>query len=413
VRGGDGGHGLISFHREKFVTRGGPDGGDGGRGGSVILIADRAVNGLGRYRHKRQYFAERGGNGAARKQHGKNGADLLLPVPPGTIVREGDDVIGDLSVEGQRLIVATGGKGGRGNPHFVSPSRQAPYISETGQRAEERHLRLDLKLISDVGLVGLPNAGKSTLLTAVSRARPKIADYPFTTLEPNLGVVEVGHDSYVMADIPGLIEGAHEGAGLGLDFLRHVERTRLLIHVVDASREDPAADIAVIDNELRSYAEELASRPQILAFNKMDTPEAQERRDELAQLAKSLTRPHIFISAAARQGTDGLAKLAFVMLERIREEDPQATVAVDTPIEVLRPRPRQPRFTIEREADGFRVTGEQPVTLVEMLALQSDESRAETFRRLRRMGVSAALRRAGAREGDPVRFGDIELRWEE
>jgi len=379
----------------------------------VVLVANRAVHGLGQYRYKRQYFAERGGNGTAKKCHGKNGAALELRVPPGTVVRQGDEIIGDLTREGDRLTVAAGGRGGRGNTHFVSSSHQAPYISETGQHGQEMRLHLELKLLSDVGLVGLPNAGKSTLLAAVSRARPKIADYPFTTLEPNLGVVEAGFESYVMADIPGLIEGAHEGAGLGLEFLRHVERTRLLIHVVDASREDPAHDIGVIDNELRAYAEELAARPQILAFNKMDTSEAEARRAELQALATQLGRPYAFISAAARQGTSELAKIAFALLERIRENDPQPEGAAETAPEVLRPQPRQPRFAIEREDGALRVIGEQAVTLVEMLALQSDESRAETMRRLKRMGVVGALRRAGVKEGDPVRFGGIELRWEE
>ncbi len=379
----------------------------------MVLVANRAVHGLGPYRYKRQYFAERGGNGTAKKCHGKNGATLELRVPPGTVVRQGDEVIGDLTREGDRLTVAAGGRGGRGNTHFVSSSHQAPYISETGQRGQEMRLHLELKLLSDVGLVGLPNAGKSTLLAAVSRAKPKIADYPFTTLEPNLGVVEAGFESYVMADIPGLIEGAHEGAGLGLEFLRHVERTRLLIHVIDASREDPAHDIGVIDNELRAYAEELASRPQILAFNKMDTPEAEARRAELQALATRFGRPYAFISAAGRQGTAELAKVAFALLERIREDDPQPEDAAEAAPEVLRPQPRQPRFAIEREDGALRVIGEQAVTLVEMLALQSDESRAETMRRLKRMGVVGALRRAGVKEGDPVRFGGIELRWEE
>jgi GTP-binding protein len=259
--------------------------------------------------------------------------------------------------------------------------------------------------------VGLPNAGKSTLLTAVSRATPKIADYPFTTLEPHLGVVEVGYDSYVMADIPGLIEGAHEGAGLGLEFLRHVERTRLLIHVVDASRDDPAHDIDVIDHELQSYTSELGERPQIIAFNKMDVPEAEARREELVALAEKLDRPYAFIAAAARVGTAALAKLAFERLERLREEEPQPVADADE--EVLRPRPRGPRFTIEREDGAYRVIGEQPVVLVEMLALQSDESRAETMRRLGRMGVVGALKRAGVHEGDLVRFGTVELKWEE
>ncbi len=411
---GDGGHGLIAFHREKFVPRGGPDGGDGGRGGDIVLVADQAVNGLGAFRYQKQYRAERGGNGASNKKHGRNGAERALTVPTGTIVRNADtgELIGDLVEGGTRLVVARGGRGGRGNQHFASPSNQAPHISETGQRGEHLRLDLELKLLSDVGLVGLPNAGKSTLLAAVSRATPKIADYPFTTLEPSLGVVEAGFESYVMADIPGLIEGAHAGAGLGLEFLRHIERTRLLIHVVDSSRPDPAHDIEVIDNELRSYAVDLSTRPQIIAFNKIDIPEADLRRPELEALAGRLGRACWFISAAGRQGTAELAKAAFERLERIREETP-AVAAADDETAILRPQPAGPRFSIERENGAYRVIGDQPVVLVEMLALQSDESRAEVMRRLGRMGVAGALRRAGAREGDPVRFGDIELRWEE
>ncbi|MHB8685032.1 MAG: GTPase ObgE, partial [Dehalococcoidia bacterium] len=259
VTAGDGGHGMISFHREKFVPRGGPDGGDGGRGGDVVLVANHTVNGLGALRYRRQYRADRGGNGTKNKKHGRNGDDLELMVPPGTVVRRASsgEPIGDLAKEGERLAVARGGRGGRGNVHFATATHQAPYVSETGQRGEDVRLELELKLLSDVGLVGLPNAGKSTLLRTVSRATPKVADYPFTTLEPYLGVVEVGYDSYVMADIPGLIEGAHEGAGLGLEFLRHVERTRLLVHVVDASAPDPLHAIEVIDAELTSYAPEL------------------------------------------------------------------------------------------------------------------------------------------------------------
>jgi GTP-binding protein len=370
------------------------------------------VNGLGQFRYKKEYRADRGGNGAGAKKHGRNGADLELRVPPGTIARDATsgDLIGEVMEEGARLRIAHGGKGGRGNQHFATPSNQAPYISETGQRGEEVWVELELKLLSDVGLVGLPNAGKSTLLTAVSRAQTKIADYPFTTLEPVLGVVEVGFESYVMADLPGLIEGAHEGHGLGLEFLRHVDRTRLLVHVVDASRPDPTHDIEVIDHELRSYAEALSLRPQLLAFNKIDVPEAEAREAELRALAVTLDRPYAFISAAGRQGTGELAKMAFEMLQRIREDQPAPEAAEDT---VLRPRPRGPRFSIEQEDGAWRVVGEGPVVLVEMLALQSDESRAETMRRLGRMGVVNALRRAGVREGDRVRFGDIELRWED
>jgi GTP-binding protein len=379
-----------------------------------VFVADRAVNGLGQFRFKRSYRADHGGNGASAKKHGRNGTTLELKVPPGTIVRDADshELLGEIIEEGARLRVAAGGKGGRGNVHFATPTNQAPYISETGQRGEERALELELKLISDVGLVGLPNAGKSTLLAAVSRAQPKIADYPFTTLEPVLGVVEVGFDSYVMADLPGLIEGAHEGHGLGLEFLRHVDRTRVLVHVVDASQPDPAADIATIDHELASYDPKLVDRPQMIAFNKMDVPEAVQRRADLERLAGGLGRPCLFISAAARQGTGELAKAAFEMLQRAREDQEEAGAEAEAP-EVLRPRPRGPRFTIEREDDAWRVSGEGPVVLVEMLALQSDESRAEAMRRLGRMGVVGALRRAGVKPGDRVRFGDIELRWEE
>jgi GTPase len=413
ARAGDGGHGLISFHREKFVPRGGPDGGDGGRGGDVLLVADNAVNGLGVFRYQRLYKAERGGNGAKTKKHGRNGRHLELRVPTGTIAKDSatGEVIADLKTEGERLVIARGGRGGRGNTHFASPSNQAPHVSETGQRGEELRVELELKLLSDVGLVGLPNAGKSTLLAAVSRATPKIADYPFTTLEPHLGVVEVGYDSYVMADIPGLIEGAHEGHGLGLDFLRHIERTRILIHVVDASQPDPAHDIAVIDNELRSYTPELGARPQIIAFNKMDVPEAAAREAELRGVAEALGREYVFMSAAARQGTKELTKLAFERLQRLREDEPRPGPEDD--IEVLRPQQQGPRFSIERENGAYRVVGDQPVVLVEMLALQSDESRAEAMKRLNRMGVVGALRRAGVREGDSVRFGAVELRWEE
>jgi GTP-binding protein len=411
IRAGDGGHGLINFRREKYVPRGGPDGGDGGRGGDVVLIARESINGLGQFRYKKEYKAQAGGNGAGGKKHGKNGADLVLAVPPGTIARDGlsGDFLGEVTDVDQTLLIARGGKGGRGNVHFATPSNQAPYISETGQRGEERWVELELKLLSDVGLVGLPNAGKSTLVSAVSRAQPRIADYPFTTLEPVLGVVEVGFDSYVMADLPGLIEGAHEGHGLGLEFLRHVERTRLLVHVVDASRPDPAQDVAVIDHELASYRPPLSDRPQVLAFNKMDIPDAQERKAELAALARDLGRQSFFISAAGRQGTEDLAKAVFEILQRLRESD---IAPIVDEAAVLRPRPRGPRFTIEHEEGAWRVTGEQPVLLVEMLALQSDESRAETMRRLGRMGVVNALRRAGVKEGDRVRFGDIELRWE-
>lgn len=412
VKGGDGGHGLISFHREKFVPRGGPDGGDGGRGGDVTLVAEPSLNGLGQLRHGCEYCAGEGGNGAKNKKHGRSGANLELEVPSGTIVRDTKTgaAIGELLRSGDRLVVAGGGRGGRGNTHFARSTNQAPYVSETGQRGEGRLLDIELKLLADVGLVGLPNAGKSTLLRAVSRAKPKVAEYPFTTIEPYIGVVELGYDSFVVADIPGLIEGAHEGAGLGLGFLRHIERTRLLVHVVDASRDNPAQDVEIIDEELRAYGHGLERRRQILAFNKMDLPEAQARRSMLEAEAERLGRESAFMSAAARDGTDKLVRLAFRRLQELREAEPDSAPEGGL---TLRPEPRGPSFAVEREGRAFRVVGERPIRLVEMLALQSPESRAEAMRRLGRMGVVGALRRAGVSEGDAVRFGDIELRWGE
>jgi GTP-binding protein len=413
VQAGDGGNGVVSFRREKYVPRGGPDGGDGGHGGSVVLVADPALTTLAGFRRRRRYRAERGRHGEGGKRHGRSGEDLVIPVAVGTIVRrfEGDgsgEVVADLTVPGQRVVVAKGGKGGRGNARFATSTHQAPRIAEHGQRGEQAHLVLDLKLLSDVGIVGLPNAGKSTLLRSVSAARPKVADYPFTTLEPVLGVVEVGYEAFVLADLPGIIEGAHEGAGLGHQFLRHVERTRVLVHLLDGSRADPVGDLETLNRELAWYSEELERKRQQVVVNKLDLPEVRARRAELDARLRSLGHDPLFISAATGEGVPELVRRLLELLSAVEMPTP---LAAEVP--VLRPRGRQPRFMVTKGDGLFVVEGEGPVSLVEMMGLESEEARLEVRRRLTRMGVLSALRRAGIRAGDRVRFGAVEMEWQE
>jgi len=413
VQAGDGGNGVVSFRREKYVPRGGPDGGDGGRGGSVVLMSNPALTTLASFRRRQRYRAERGRHGEGGKRHGRSGEDLVIPVPVGTIVRRVEangsgEVVADLTVPGQRVVVAGGGKGGRGNARFATSTRQAPRIAERGQRGEQTRLILDLKLLSDVGIVGLPNAGKSTLLRAVSAARPKVADYPFTTLEPVLGVVEVGYESFVVADLPGIIEGAHEGAGLGHQFLRHVERTRVLAHLLDGSRPDPVADLETLNRELAWYSGELERKRQQVVVNKLDLPEVRARRAELDARLRTLGHDPLFISAATGEGVPDLLRRLLELLSAI--EVPASLVAE---VPVLRPRGRQPHFTVTKGHGLFVVEGEGPVSLVEMMGLESEEARLEVRRRLTRMGVPSALRRAGIRAGDRVRFGTVEMEWQE
>ncbi|MGH2450363.1 MAG: GTPase ObgE, partial [Candidatus Limnocylindria bacterium] len=309
VKAGDGGKGVISFRREAHVPRGGPDGGDGGHGGNVVLKVDEGLTTLSEFRFARTFSAPSGGSGSGSNRRGKSERDLVLRVPPGTVVTDlgTGERVGDLVAPEEELVVARGGRGGRGNARFVSSTRQVPRIAEDGEPGEEREVELELKLIADVGLVGLPNAGKSSLLAAMTRARPKIADYPFTTLTPNLGVAGLDERELVVADIPGLIEGAHRGAGLGEEFLRHVERTRVLVHVIDASRDDPLADVATIEAELAAYGRGLAERPRIHALNKIDLAEA---RAHLPALQERLAdaRP---VSAATGEGVRELLALVF------------------------------------------------------------------------------------------------------
>ncbi len=425
VKAGDGGNGSSHFRREKFVPRGGPDGGDGGRGGSVYLEATDNLNTLIDYRYRHHFKAEAGGAGMRQKMHGAKGEDVVLRVPRGTIVRDAEtnELIADLVEDGQRVMVARGGRGGLGNTHFATATHQAPREAQKGEPGEERWITLELRLIADVGLVGYPNAGKSTLLSVVTAAQPKIADYPFTTLTPNLGVVVVGQPGsrdgidFVLADIPGLIEGAAQGVGLGHEFLRHIDRTRLLIHMLDGAslERDPWQDFQNINQELREYDERLAGRPQIVVLNKMDLPEAQERWPALKAKAEAAGYPVFAISAAAHQGTDELMQYAARRLQEIRQEEAErasSEINTDMAGPVLRPMPDD-AFTVTKEKGVYIVRGKRVERLLSMTDLENEESMDRLQVTLAKMGVTQALEDAGVKVGDIVRFGKVELYWGE
>lgn len=410
VRSGDGGDGCIAFRREKFVPFGGPSGGNGGRGGDVYLVVDRNLNTLYHFKKQVHFKAGRGGRGGSKNQQGKDGADLSIPVPPGTVVYDAEtgELLADLVEEGQRVLVAKGGRGGRGNAAFASPTYQAPHLAEHGEPGQERWLRLELKLIADVGIIGMPNAGKSTLLAAVSAARPKIADYPFTTLQPNLGVVTVDdYSTFVLADLPGLIEGASEGAGLGHQFLRHVERTRLLIHLLNGAAEDPLADYQVINRELALFSPQLAARPQIVVLNKMDLPDAQAWWPRVQEAMQARKVEAHAISAVTGQGVKALMRRTYELLRSLPPPEPVTRAPA-----IFRPAEREDAFTIEREADGWRVRGRRIERLAAMTPFVLPEAVARFQRQLRAMGIEAALEEAGVRPGDLVRIGDQELEWQ-
>lgn len=413
VQAGNGGNGSMHFRREKFVPNGGPDGGDGGNGGDVLLRTDRGLNTLFTFQRKRRFAAESGQPGGPNRMRGKSGDDLEVPVPVGTVVRDGEtgELLGDLTRDGQTLLVARGGKGGLGNVHFKTSTNQAPHFAEKGEPGTSRWLDLELKLIADVGIVGLPNAGKSTLLSVISAARPKIADYPFTTLTPNLGVVEVGDDyTFVAADIPGLIEGAHEGVGLGHEFLRHIERTLVLIHLLDGSNEDPISDFHQINRELAEYAAPLTEKPQIVVINKTDLPEARERRPEIEAALQALGYSSVAISAATREGIDALV---YRTAQLVREQTREIEEAAEDEVEVITIAPPSDHFDVERRRKTFHVTGEDVERLVVMTDLENEEAVHRLQTRLKRMGVFNALQRAGAGEGSKVRIGDVEFTWDE
>ena len=406
--GGHGGSGKVSFRRERYVPRGGPDGGDGGEGGSVILIADESIRMLDDLRRKPELRAEAGQDGSSEKRHGKNGRDEEVHVPVGTLIWLKEEQIADLASHGMSIMMAKGGKGGRGNARFARATRQAPRFAERGLAGESRQVRLELRLIADAGLVGLPNAGKSTLLRAVSQAEPAVGAYPFTTLEPYLGIVEVGYETFVMADIPGLIEGAHEGIGLGIDFLQHIRRTRVLVHVVDGGAVDPVADIEIVRKEVKAFGQGVGEKPWIVALNKLDLSVAKEQEQSVIN---KLKRRNIEVYSISATNSEGTAQLAQRLLQLIQVEHTRASEQAAKELPTLRPKSRVQKFKIVQLKNGFAVRGTMASEIIEMLGLDSEEARLEVMRRLRRIGVVSALVKAGVEPGDRVRIGGEDLEW--
>lgn len=407
AKAGNGGNGSTSFHREKFVINGGPDGGDGGSGGDILIYADPNMHTLLDFRFKSKYAAENGEDGKANRCSGRRGEDLLIKVPVGTVILDDptDRVMADMDQPGETRLLLRGGKGGWGNQHFATPTRQAPNFAKPGIKTEIRTLRLELKTIADVGLIGYPNVGKSSILSVVTSARPKVGNYHFTTLTPNLGIIRRFGKDIVIADIPGLIEGAAEGAGLGHDFLRHVERTRLLLHVIDVSGSegrDPVEDFDRINSELDRYGD-LGSRPQIIVCNKMDLPGADENLKRIRVLADGMGCQVFPVSAATHQGFDELMDETARQLETLppilhyqEEEIPEEKEDYDA-------------FEISREEGIFIVTGPGMERLIDSVNFDDQESLNWFHRTLRRLGVIDALREAGAQEGSSVRIGDMEF----
>lgn len=426
VKAGDGGRGAVAWRREKYVPSGGPDGGDGGRGGSVILEATTDLSTLIDFRYRPHYQAERGRDGEGSKRHGRGGEDLVLRVPRGTqVYSEDGELLADLVEDGDRWLAARGGRGGRGNARFATPTRQAPAFAEKGEPGEERWLRLELKLLADVGLVGFPNVGKSTLISVVSAAKPKIADYHFTTLVPNLGVVSLAPgESFVMADIPGIIEGAHEGAGLGHAFLRHIERTSVLILVVDASGREgrhPVSDLNILERELEQYNPDLAKRPRLLAANMMDLPDAHEHLPDIREWADERGIPVYPVSAATGEGTKKLIYAAWelvVEVKRAREEE-EAQPA-DGPGRVYglqdgkahgrrRRRYDLRKYEVVRYEEGYVVQGEDLERYMNRFDFENEAALRHLERLFDRLGIYDALREAGVQDGDTVRIGGLEF----
>ncbi|MCR5582536.1 MAG: GTPase ObgE [Eggerthellaceae bacterium] len=433
VKGGDGGAGCMSFRREAHVPKGGPDGGDGGHGGNVVIQADGSVSSLIDYRFKHHFKAQRGTHGKGSRMHGANGDDLILKVPMGTIVREYDEetkevgeTIADLTHDGDAVVVAQGGVGGRGNIHFVTSTRRAPAFAELGEPAHEGWIELEMKLMADAALVGVPSAGKSSIISRVSAAKPKIADYPFTTLQPNLGVVRSDDYDYVIADVPGLIEGAHEGKGLGHEFLRHVERTAIIVHVVDITGgfegRDPVEDYRIINRELELYSDEFAARPRIVVANKVDMPGFEDnlerlreavKADSLAaaggnEFAESPIDPKLYLtSAVTGKGLDALAAAIGTRVHEIREAA-RAAQEAEPHYDYVWERKRQAREqkfeVVKLSSDVYRVVGTQVERMVVQCDWENEEAIAFLQHRFKRLGIDAALEAAGARDGDEIRI---------
>ncbi|WP_440112002.1 GTPase ObgE [Paenibacillus sp. QZ-Y1] len=422
VKAGDGGDGIISFRREKYVPNGGPAGGDGGRGADIIFRVDEGLRTLMDFRYQRHFKAPRGEKGRNKSQHGANAENMIVRIPPGTVILDEDsgEVLADLTRHGQQVVVARGGRGGRGNIRFATPNNPAPELAENGEEGQERYIVLELKVMADVGLVGFPSVGKSTLLSVVSAAKPKIGAYHFTTITPNLGVVGVGEGrSFVMADLPGLIEGAHEGIGLGHEFLRHVERTRIIVHVVDMSGSegrDPFEDWQKINDELKLYNPLLAERPQIVAANKMDMPDSEANLEQFLLQVREV-QPDIEvmpISSLTRKGIQELLYRANDLLDQLPSEPVVEEVADLSERKV---------YSLDKkEDDGFRIVRENEIFVVESakidrmmkrMQLNSHEAILKLARTLRHMGVDAELRKRGAEEGTIVRIGDFEFEFVE
>ena len=458
ITSGKGGDGVVSGRREKFVPRGGPDGGDGGRGGNVIAECDENMNTLLAFRYQRRFDAGNGRNGASALKHGADGDDVHIRMPVGTQVWDADSrkprLLADLTAPGQTVELAHGGGGGRGNSYFASATNQYPLLAEKGEPGESLSLRLELKLLADVGIVGLPNAGKSSLLSVVSAARPKVANYPFTTLEPVLGVVEHRGQTFVMVDIPGIIEGAHDGVGLGHDFLRHVERTRVLVHMIDGSADDPLRDYRQINDELRMFSEELAAKPQVVVINKMDITEVSEIAlileemfaDEFGLLIAGGQEDDVrgrlrgrrfdapegagtlhFVSAVTGSGVDAMLDSVLAALASVGEMSevdrldyhPHSSLPStgekglsDDELPVLRPKPRRETTLVLRDGDVFDVQARRAVRIAAMLNEDDWNARVQFLGYLQRAGVVRALEAAGVAPGDTVRFGEVEWEWE-
>ncbi|MFJ8245654.1 GTPase ObgE [Peribacillus asahii] len=417
VKGGDGGNGMVAYRREKYVPKGGPAGGDGGNGANVVFEVEEGLRTLMDFRYQRHFKAPRGEHGMSKNQHGRNSKDMVVKVPPGTVIIDDDtkEVIADLVEHGQRAVIAKGGRGGRGNSRFATPANPAPEIAENGEPGQERYIVMELKLLADVGLVGFPSVGKSTLLSVVSAARPKIAEYHFTTIVPNLGVVETEDNrSFVMADLPGLIEGASEGVGLGHQFLRHIERTRVIVHVIDMSGlegRDPYEDYQTINKELQEYNLRLTERPQIIVASKMDMPDSAEN---LATFKDQLQEDYpIFpISALTREG---IRELLFAIADKL-EETPEFPLDHDEDEDkgvhrvLYKHETQQDEFDITREPDGsFAVSGFKIERLFKMTDFSREESVRRFARQLRSFGVDEALRQRGATDGDIVRILEYEF----
>ena len=402
---------MVHFHREKFVTHGGPDGGDGGRGADVILEVVPTMNTLSVFRHQTKYLAPDGKKGGPNNMSGRSAENLVIKVPPGTIVydRTADKFLGDLIGPGQQLLLAKGGRGGRGSQHFATAHNQAPRTGEKGEPGEEFVIRLELKLIADVGLVGLPNAGKSSFLAAVTNANPKIADYPFTTLEPALGVAAIDEDnSLVIADIPGLIEGAHRGVGLGFAFLRHVQRNRVLIHMIDGLAEDPLADYTQINNELALFDPKLGAKSQVVVINKIDLPEVQELLPGILKSFKKAGIKVMTISALARTNVKDVLKKVQELLQQAPPPEP-----VEAELPVYKPEEDRYEFRIERVPDGWQVSGKGIERAASMTFWEHEGSVRRFQYLMKKIGLDDALRDAGIEEGETVFIGEFELDWQD